>query len=251
MTKTKKLLTIPVLFLVVMISLSNFAMVQAYAVFPIRASEIGYVYKIVNDEYESQKNIPAIDIVELRHEKLNSRLVLELSGQPNLSSLFEYWILLAWDTQTSFGFFSDWKNPNWELALDAKVNLTVCVAGGANFFGAVNGSYSVFYNSNDVLISSEIQNNTVSISDNTLIFPYSSSNYVSDNLTVIGNLVYTMFNASTPISESVFYLDSMPARFILGIFGLLPTFPEPVFGFSMFSSIFICVVVFVRKRKLS
>jgi len=250
MTYKKKLLTIPVLFLVVIIFLSNFIMVQAYDVFPIRSRYgIGYVSKIVNDEYDSESSLPAIDIVELRHEKITSRLILELSGQPNLSSLYEYWVLLTWDDSTSFSFITDWKDLNLDLALEAKVNLTVCFAGDASFSGVFNGSYSVFYNSNDILISSEIQNNTASISDNTLIFPYTSSNYVSYSLVVHGSLVYTMYNATTTVSESVYYLDSMPTRFLLALFDLLPTIYEPVPGFSVFSSIFIFVLVVLRKTK--
>ncbi|MHA1503155.1 MAG: hypothetical protein ACTSSB_15075, partial [Candidatus Heimdallarchaeota archaeon] len=64
-----------------------------------------------------------------------------------------------------------------------------------------------------------------------------------------GNVVFTIFNATVNSSMSVIYLDSLEYNLIGVIFDLWPKIPFVTYGFSVFSSIFICVIVFIRKRK--
>jgi len=216
---------------------------------PFEGDNIGLVYKIVNEEFESHdQNHPEIDIVELHNDRYKSLITLELSGLPNLSSTYEYWVLLAWTDYGAFRSITDWRDPNWELAVPANISLTVCVAGGASWFGVVNGSSSVIYNSRDEFLSSEIHNNSVSIVENTtLTFPFTLSMDLIDPYYVQNHIVYTMLNATSSSSERIFYLDSESIIFIDEIFGLAIT-PVDFTSLPLFSSILACLVVTFRRK---
>ena len=111
-----------------------------------------------------------------------------------------------------------------------------------------NGSSSAYYNSKGSLVFSEEHNNSVStVNNETLVFPVTSSILENPNY-VKYVVVFTSFNATMNSSMSVFYLDSLYIDFILNMFpGFYPSIP--VYGLSVFSSLTISTIVFIRKRK--
>ncbi|MHA1307259.1 MAG: hypothetical protein ACTSO7_17695 [Candidatus Heimdallarchaeota archaeon] len=235
--------------LIITISLSQFTYVQAYVFrFPIAGSSPGYVSQIINNQHITfdYEDLPAIDTIQLDNKPSSSQLTLKLKGQPNLSSRYVYRIMIGWTDVISRSPVNQWPDPDWDGIIRPKTNVTICVAGGAKWSHVTNGSASAYYDSQGSLIFSEMQNNTVSIINNdTLVFPVTSS-YLENPILTYNYLTYTHYNATVNSSMSVFYIDS---DLVWEMFDLGPYHPEQTSGFSVFSSIFICVFVVIRKRK--
>jgi len=213
MLRKKYLKITSVFFILVIVLQTNLFFVQASGRFPFTSRD-EVVYQVIDDELITSKyNFPSIAIRSMERSSARTHLSLRFYGLPNLSSNYFYWVIIVWNDYVSFHSITDVGNPNLEAIVPNDVNLTVCVAGGASWFGLVNGSCSAYYNSQGELVFSSI------------------------------------YNATIDPTESIFYLDDL-GNFLLNYFELLPTPPFPSFGFSIFSSFFICVVVFVRKRKL-
>lgn len=231
---------------------SSITQVNAAGYFPSRSDNIGYVHQIINNVHITDVSIKqTIDVVELRNEPGISQMELELSGQPNISSMFEYRILLAWTGLLSSDQVEQWPNQDWINVITPETNVTFCVAGGESWFGVTNGSSSAYYNSDGSLVFSEVYNNSVNIvNNNTLVFPVTSSPLENPDI-VSQAIVFTSFNATVNSSQSVFYLDSLRYDFIGTMFDLGPKIPsEAIYGMTIFSCIFIPIVVFYRKRKI-
>jgi len=251
LNKNKRLILLSIFTILIFTTQNSFVTVQADGRFPFNADGPGFVYQVINNEYITREyNLPAVDIVSLNRDSVNSLLKLELYGQPNISSSNQYWILLAWDEYGQLYDVGNWSDPSWEKYVPNNINLTVCVAGGASWFGITNGSYSVLYNSKGTMVFSEVWNNSVSIvNNNILTFPFTAAPLLENPNFVNNELVYTMFNATVNATKSVYYLDSMPTDFLDHVFGLgavLNTDPASV---TLNPCFFIWVIVSIRKRR--
>ena len=240
--------------IVILILVSQYSIitnVNAAGFFPSRSDNIGYVHQIINDDHITYEYFtPTIDVVELRNKPGISQMELELSGQPNISSRYEYRILLAWTGLLSSSQVWRWPDQDWINVINPETNVTFCIASGESWFGVTNGSSSAYYNSKGSLVFSEVHNNSVSIvNNNTLVFPVTSS-FLENPDIVTDSIVFTSFNATVNSSQSVFYLDSLRYDFIGMMFDLGPKIPVDIYGMTVFSCIFICIVVFYRKRKM-
>ncbi|MHA1221402.1 MAG: hypothetical protein ACTSQB_06685, partial [Candidatus Heimdallarchaeota archaeon] len=216
-----------------------------------------YVYYVVNDSFvDVVKKIPQINIRRFSQVGLTGRIALQLIHPPNISSRYEYRMIVFWDTRVRLEYNLSWPDLDWESAIPPKTNFTLCIAGGASWLGVTNGSYSAYYKSNGDLVFNESKSNSVKIVDDELQFQV-KQDYIPDRYYAETVQVYTSFNATkneVNTTSSEMYLDGLPGALIdilldCGV-ELIP--PNPIIpGFSFFSCFVIIVLAIVRKRKLT
>ncbi len=146
---------------------------------------------VVNNEFEGWTNHSAIALKVFSNNVTSSEIKLSFYGTPILNQSYGYRIVIAWSGLINLDNLSNWPgNFYWEKSVFPNSNFTQCYAGGVSGFGVVNGSYSEFYNSSGGLIFSEVNNNSVILDGNSLIFPV--------NQTLVGS---TPFNRSIQLND--------------------------------------------------
>ncbi len=217
-------------------------------------NEEGYVHRVINNEIDPDVYLfPAINIVKLSNNIAESQLELKLNGLGNLSSRFEYRILVGWNEGIFHAYLYNWSNIDWNNAIRSQSNFTACIAGGTSWSGISNGSFSAFYDSTETLVFSEQNNNSVIIfENNTLIFPIDET-YIEDPATYTDVQVFASYNATINTTTSDFYVDAMPHDLLLNMFTMLT--PDAV-GYSTFYSFLLIlfsglsIATYVKKKKV-
>ncbi|NHJ85983.1 MAG: hypothetical protein FK734_11010, partial [Asgard group archaeon] len=138
------------------------------------------------------REFPAINIDTLSFNEEESQLEVSFTGIPNINSTYEYRLMIAWDEYIGLGCTGDWRDPNWDLELYTTMNVTLCVAGGASWFGVQNGSYNSFVNGNNESILFEAANSSVFVEEHSLCFPVNTT-YFTHVSSPAEFFVYTKF----------------------------------------------------------
>jgi len=232
-------------FLIVEISAHNFPFTEF--------NEEGYVHRVINNEIDPDVYLfPAINIVKLSNNIAESQLELKLYGPTNISSRFEYRILVGWNEGIFHAYLYNWSNIDWNNAIRPQSNFTACIAGGTSWSGISNGSFSAFYDSTETLVFSEQNNNSVIIfENNTLIFPINET-YIEHPATYTDVQVFASYNATINTSKSDFYVDAMPHDLLINMFTML----TPFIGYTTFYSILLVlftginIATYVKKKKV-
>jgi len=253
MRKSKKIPLVFFIITIIMLFQSYFIVEISAHSFPIQEyNDKGQVNRVINNELDPDIYfIPAINIVRLSNNVAESQLELKLYGPVNISSRFEYRILLCWNEGIYATYLWQWPDIDWYNAIPPKSNFTACIAGGTSWFGLTNGSYSAFYDNEDTLIFSEQNNNSVSIfEENTLIFPINET-YINNPQFVYDYQIFAAYNATINPSISDFYIDAMPYMMILNAFTVYKT----GIGYTTLYSIFIVllsgisITTYVKRKK--
>ncbi len=213
-----------------------------------------FVYHVINDSYVDQVNeAPQINIHSFSHVVLTGRIALQLMQPPILNSSYEYRMLVFWDTRVWLEYNLSWPNPDWENVIPPKTNFTLCVAGGASWLDVTNGSYSAYYNGKGDLVFNESKSNSVKTVDAQLQFPI-KQDFIPDRYYAETVQVFTLYNATSSdvnATQTELYLDGLPRGLVEILLDCVPEyFIGPIVpGFTFFSSLFIFVIVVVRRRK--
>ncbi|MBN1329921.1 MAG: hypothetical protein JXA54_10645 [Candidatus Heimdallarchaeota archaeon] len=156
---------------------------------------------------------PTINIDTLSFNEGESQLEVSFTGTPNLSPAYGYRLMIAWDEYIGLGCTGDWWEPNWDLELYTTTNVTLCVAGGASWFGVHNGSYNSFVNSNDESIFFEATNSSAFSDGHSLCFPVNTT-YFTHVASPAEFFVYTTFTWTITENGSSINFDGMPNEFL-------------------------------------
>ncbi|MHA1185816.1 MAG: hypothetical protein ACTSXA_00170 [Candidatus Heimdallarchaeota archaeon] len=196
-------------------------------------NEEGRVRRVINNEIDPDVYfIPGLNIIKLSNNIAESQLKLELYDPINLSFRFEYRILIGWNDLLRETYLWHWPDLDWYNVIPPESNITICVAGGASWYGLTNGSYSAYYDSKDNLVFNQLNNNSVSIfENNTLLFPINES-YIEYPNSYTDVLVFTSYNATINSTTSDFYIDAMPFNLIVNMFDMYG--PIGDLGYSAF-----------------
>lgn len=227
----------------------------------LETTNVEYVACIVNNKFEGYTNYSAIALKEISSNITSSQIKLSFFGIPNLNSSHGYRIVISWNEPFNINGIAHWPDYfNWEQAVYPKSNFTQCYAGGVSGFGVVNGSYSEFYNDQGNLICSEINNNSVIIDGNSLVFIVNQSiigltplNPDNQFLAFSNyNTTRTALCTNMPVSISnITLMDALPAYLIDFMYHLITN--EESIDFIIFISIIGLVgasqVLKLRKRK--
>ncbi|MHA1127181.1 MAG: hypothetical protein ACTSQX_16270 [Candidatus Heimdallarchaeota archaeon] len=130
MHKSKR---IPLVFLIltIIILFQSYFIVEISAFnFPLTEfNEEGRVKRVINNEIDPEVYfINGINIIKLSNNVAGSQLKLEIYGPVNLSSRFEYRILLCWNNGIIHPYLWNWSDIDWYNAIPPKSNFTVCIA---------------------------------------------------------------------------------------------------------------------------
>jgi len=253
MHKSKNVLMVSIIILIIIFFQGFFIKEISASPFPLQnTNSSGYVNRVINNKLDNnQYVVPAISIVKMDNNRAESQIELTLFGSVNISSRYEYRILLCWDELYDAHSLWQWQ-PVWDTILIPFTNFTICVAGGASWFGVTNGSCSAFYNSDDVLVFNELNNNSVSIIENdTLIFPINET-YITNPQSVFDYVVFTTYNATFNTSTNDIFIDAMPFNTIMNMFD---DYYFSFAGLSVFlSGLFVIIsatihTVFIKRKK--
>ncbi len=254
MRKTKNILLVSLILSIIILFQSYCINEISAFTFPVQlGDDKGTVHRVINDKIANDIYLkPEINIVKLTNNEAESQIELKLYGSVNISSRYEYRILIGWKEELYNSYINNWTNFQWSKVIPPESNFTVCVAGGANWSGLTNGSYSAFYNSNDDLVFTEQNNNSVSIfENNTLIFPITET-YLENPNEYTEVLVFTSYNATINSSVSDFYIDAIPYTLIINMFSMYTPFAGYTtfytFLFVLFSGI--SIATYVKKKKV-
>ncbi|MHA1125706.1 MAG: hypothetical protein ACTSO7_18755 [Candidatus Heimdallarchaeota archaeon] len=212
----------------------------------------GTVRRVINDKLDTDIYLkPEINIVRLTNNEAESQIKLKLYDHVNISSRYEYRILIGWNEILYDTCLWNWPDLEWYNVIPPKSNYTICIAGGSSWSGLTNGSYSAYYNSNEELVFSESNNGSVSIyENNTLIFPITET-YLENPNYYTDALVFTSYNATINSSISDFYIDTMPYNLIINMFTMYTAFTGNPILTTLISVLFSGIVITfnVKKKK--
>ncbi len=249
--RKKKIVLVSFLLVIIISQLSFINLqvkAQSWPMEPLVSISKNYVYHIKNDSFVDQvKEAPQIDIQSFSHVVLTGRIALKLKQPPIVNSSYEYRMLVCWDERINLEPIEHWPDPDWANVIPAATNFTICVAGGISWYGVTNGSYSAFYNSNDVLVFNESKSNSVLFVGNDLQYVI-KQDFITDRYFADTVQIFTSYNATnimTNSSGTEMYLDAMRKKLIEDMFGLEPSyyipFPPPSL-FDITQIIIICTL---------
>ncbi|MBN1329920.1 MAG: hypothetical protein JXA54_10640 [Candidatus Heimdallarchaeota archaeon] len=199
---------------------------------------------------------PSVDIDTISSSPTFLQIELSLSTTPVIDTDHGYRIIIGWTTEINGSYICDWENyMHWEETIRPLANYTVCVAGGISMFGVTNGSLTVLNNSVNDPTFYELQNNTVTIDDKSLIFQVNHT-AVADPVNPVGALIVTTYNVTTynatsATFETITYADSLSSYYLGGIFGhhVQDTGMNIIVVISMSSLACLIQAILIKRRK--
>jgi len=205
----------------------------------------------ISIDYYEQSSID-IDTISSSTDLL--QIKLSLVNTPILDSNHGYRILIAWTGVINQSYICDWEHyMHWEETIKPMSNYTVCVAGGISMFGVTNGSLSVFNNSLNEPIHTEIHNNTVTIVDTTLVFLVNHTSVVNPSepnyALVVTTYNETTYNESSATFETLTYIDSLSSDYLRNLFkeASMDTKINAIIVVGLFS--FVGVIIVIRRKR--
>ncbi|HUT82001.1 MAG TPA: hypothetical protein VMZ29_12435 [Candidatus Bathyarchaeia archaeon] len=168
---------------------------------------------------------PSIDIDTISSSPTFLQIELSLCTTPVIDANHGYRIIIGWTTEINGSYICDWeKYMHWEETIRPLANYTVCVAGGISMFGVTNGSLTVLNNSANDPIFYEMNNNTVTVDANNLIFQVNHTAVVAP-VNPVGALIFTTYNVTTynessATFETVTYADSLSTWYLGNLFDM-------------------------------
>jgi len=195
--------------------------------------------------------LPSIDIDTLSYNDSLSHLELSFYGTPILDPNHTYRILISWNEYIDEDFGGILPNLFWDFPSLTKVNITLCVAGGASWFGVTNGSYNSFFNMKNESIFLEEKSDSVTIINQSLIFPINTS-FITNYESPARIIVFTIFDNSTE-NSSIVWLDASLYRFFNNFFMIVTPLYSSI-DFYFVSILFAIVgvgyiLIITRKRR--
>ena len=217
----------------------------------------GDVAQIVNNEFVDYGNQSSIDTKVINNDQNLTEIQLYLYGTPILDNNHGYRILICWNDKFEYEhlIFYWGEHVNFDLAIPSQSNFTVCTAGGIKGLSITNGSYTALYDSTGSLVFSETNNNSVSIKDNSLIFPVDQSQITTAdypfNMLVVTTFNTTSYDNTTSSFNNVTWMDSIPNEYIIHLFSLVSQDTNVDFIIYLGTIIMIGIsrIIYVSKRK--
>ena len=231
----------------------------------------GDVCRVVNNVFDETQyyNQSSIDIISLTTYPASSQIILSFFGEPVIDPSHGYRVIIDWNRELKVWLMERWPDVIWEVIVAPKSNFTVCYAGGVSGFGVVNGSYSKFYNSTGSLLLSELNNNTISLDEKSIIFnvnqtfaPTTPLNPFNETLsfTTYNAIIFTNYNTTETQNNgtttlNVVWMDSLPQSIIIeDLFSLATTLNSNLGSMvvgSVIGLVGVCQVVYLKRRKNS
>ncbi len=218
----------------------------------------GDVACIVDNEFEKMGKQPSIDIMSFNNKVSSSQIELYLNGTPILDHSHGYRIIINWNGHLNRGWIGNWTHIYWDFVIPPSSNITLCFAGGISGFGVTNGSYNRICNSSGIPIFTEMNNDSVSIVGNSIIFPFNQT-LITTSKNPYDILVLTTYNTTrleinednTTTLLAITWMDSMKDHFIINLFTLVTLDNKINFAVFMTTLVFIGVsqVIYLKRRR--